>query len=187
MKIAITGHSAGIGQALAKQYEQRGHEIVGLSRRNGYNIRSLPKVIDQIIPCDMFINNAQVGFAQTELLYELWQRWRGVKGRHIINISTILTSVSGPPGSQFDNDLGMQRYQTEKRALEETHFKLLHKDLWPQMVLVKPGEVKTGEWSRNVASDVDLWAKTMVDTLENIDPKLKIYELSLGVDYANES
>ena len=187
MKIAITGHSSGIGQALAKQYEHRGHEIVGLSRRNGYNIRSLPKVAGQIDPCDVFINNAQVGFAQTELLYEIWQRWQGVENKHIINISTMLTCQSGPPGEQFDNDIGIQRYQTEKRALEETHFKLVHKNLWPQMILVKPGEVKTWEGSRDIATDVNLWAKTMVDTLENIDPKLKIYELSLGVNYTNES
>ena len=45
MKIAITGHSAGIGQALAMLYVKQGHEVVGLSRRNGYNIRSIPKVV----------------------------------------------------------------------------------------------------------------------------------------------
>ena len=32
MKIAITGHTAGIGKALAEQYSNRGHEIVGLSK-----------------------------------------------------------------------------------------------------------------------------------------------------------
>ena len=77
MNIAITGHSAGIGQALARIYETHGHEIVGLSRRNGYNIRSLPKVAGMIEPCDMFINNAQTQYAQTELLYAVWQRWQG--------------------------------------------------------------------------------------------------------------
>ena len=74
MKIAITGHSAGIGQALAKQYEARGHEIVGLSKRYGHNIKTIPKIADHIEPCDMFINNAQSGFAQTELLFEMARR-----------------------------------------------------------------------------------------------------------------
>ena len=46
MKIAITGHSAGIGQALSKVYESKGHEVVGLSRRNGNNIRALPKILN---------------------------------------------------------------------------------------------------------------------------------------------
>ena len=81
MKIAITGHSAGIGQALAKIFEAQGHEIIGLSRRNGYNIRSLPKVASMIESCDMFVNNAQVGYAQTELLFEVWRRWQGQQKR----------------------------------------------------------------------------------------------------------
>jgi len=86
MKIAITGHSAGIGQALTKIYTEQGHEVIGLSRRNGYNIRSLPKVADMIEPCNMFINNAQVGFAQTELFWEVWNRWKGQE-KTIINIA----------------------------------------------------------------------------------------------------
>ena len=64
MKIAITGHTAGIGQALAEAYY--GNEIVGLSKREGNNIRNTLKIADAIEPCDMFINNAQAGFAQTE-------------------------------------------------------------------------------------------------------------------------
>jgi short-subunit dehydrogenase len=71
MKIAITGHSAGIGQALAQCYADRGYDVVGLSKRNGYNIRVMPRVIDAIEPCDVFVNNAQTGFAQTELLFEI--------------------------------------------------------------------------------------------------------------------
>jgi short-subunit dehydrogenase len=35
MKIAITGHTAGIGKAFAEQLAQRGHSIVGISRREG--------------------------------------------------------------------------------------------------------------------------------------------------------
>ena len=78
MKIAITGHTAGIGQALAKEYALDGHEIVGLSQREGNNIRNTPKICDQIEPCDIFINNAQAGYAQTELLFEMARRWQKV-------------------------------------------------------------------------------------------------------------
>ena len=101
MKIAITGHSAGIGQALAKQFENNGHEIVGLSRRNGYNIRSLPKVAGMIEPCDMFVNNAQVGYAQTELLFEVWRRWQGQQ-KYIVNVSTRMTDMLLPPKEEWD-------------------------------------------------------------------------------------
>ena len=73
MKIAITGHTAGIGKSLTQIYQSQGHEIIGLSRREGNNIRNIPKISDQIEPCDMFVNNAQAGYAQTELLFEIAQ------------------------------------------------------------------------------------------------------------------
>ena len=77
MKIAITGHTAGIGQALARALSQRGHKIIGLSKREGHNIRVIPKIAAKIEPCDMFVNNAQAGYAQTELLYAVWESWQG--------------------------------------------------------------------------------------------------------------
>ena len=177
MKIAITGHSAGIGQALAKQYEQRGHEIVGLSKRYGDNIRNVPKIIDKVKDCDCFINNAQSGYAQTELLFELSRSWRNVPNKYIINISTMMTL------NPTVDEASMLEYKNQKQALENAHWELIHRQEWPQLTLIKPGEVKTGEWSSNKACDVDVWAEKVVDTLENIDPSMKVYELSIGVDY----
>ena len=88
MKIAITGHAAGIGQAFTKILDTRGHEIVGISRRTGDNIRRIEHTANLIEPCDMFINNAQTSYAQTELLYAVWRRWQGIEEKHIWNIST---------------------------------------------------------------------------------------------------
>ena len=136
MKIAITGHSAGIGQALAKQYEKRGHEIIGLSRRNGYNIRNLPKVSNQIESCDMFINNAQVGFAQTELFWEVWTRWRGQQ-KTIVNISTQMTSTNLAPREEWD------QYLIQKKALELAHYQCLQRDEKPKLILINPGMIAT--------------------------------------------
>lgn len=136
MKIAITGHSAGIGQAFVQIYESQGHEIVGLSRRNGYNIRSLPKVSGMIEPCDMFINNAQVGFAQTELLFEVWRRWRGQQ-KYIINIGTQMTDMFLPPKEEWDE------YIIQKKALDLATQLLEQRSEWPRLLLVRPGSIAT--------------------------------------------
>jgi nucleoside-diphosphate-sugar epimerase len=136
MKIAITGHSAGIGQALAKLYSEQGHEIVGLSRRNGYNIRSLPKVAGIIEPCDMFINNAQVGFAQTELLFEVWRRWKG-QHKYVINISTQMTDMIVPLKEEWDE------YIIQKKALELSTQLLEQRNPYPKLILVRPGSIAT--------------------------------------------
>ena len=181
MKIAITGHTNGIGQALAKQYEQRGHEIVGLSRRNGFNIRSIPKVLNHISDCDMFINNAQAGYAQTELLYAVYERWLGQEGKLIINISTMATSLPTCWNDSFE----MDQYRTQKIALEEAHRQLLNRINWPKLCLIKPGEVNTGDHSGPKATDPDVWAKAVVDILESVKPDMEITELALGVNYHN--
>jgi nucleoside-diphosphate-sugar epimerase len=136
MKIAITGHSAGIGQALAEIFETQGHEIIGLSRRNGYNIRSLPKVAGMIEPCDMFINNAQVGFAQTELLFDVWRRWRGQQ-KYIINIGTAMTDMLLPPKEEWDE------YIIQKKSLDLATKLLENRSEWPRLLLVRPNSIAT--------------------------------------------
>jgi NAD(P)-dependent dehydrogenase (short-subunit alcohol dehydrogenase family) len=136
MKIAITGGTAGIGQALAKIYQEQGHEVIALSRRNGYNIRSLPKVASSIESCDMFINNAQVGYAQTELLFEVWKRWRGQQ-KYIINVGTQMTDMLLPPKEEWDE------YIIQKKALDLATQLLEQRSEWPRLLLVRPGRVAT--------------------------------------------
>jgi nucleoside-diphosphate-sugar epimerase len=136
MKVAITGGTAGIGQALAKRFEGNGHEAIPLSRRNGYNIRSLPKVAGIIEPCDIFINNAQVGYAQTDLLFEIWRRWEGQK-KTIVNISTQMTDMVVPPKREWDE------YIIQKKALELATQLLEQRSEWPRLLLVRPGNIAT--------------------------------------------
>ncbi len=70
MKIAITGHTKGIGKALYNYFSEIGHEVIGMSRSNGYDITLNPdKILEQISSCDLFINNAYDGnSSQVELL-----------------------------------------------------------------------------------------------------------------------
>ena len=180
MKIAITGHSAGIGQALSQVYQKQGHEVIGLSKRHGHNIRNIAKIIEHIDPCDIFINNAQAGFAQTELLFEMYRLWKGQSGKRIINISTMMTTqpVSSLPG------IDMIAYRNQKIALEEAHYQLQHLQDWPKLCLVRPGAVATqpGQISPRPYADVNTWATAMVNILD-AGADLEVSELSLGVNY----
>lgn len=136
MKVAITGGTAGIGLALAKQFEADGHEVVALSRRNGYNIRSLPKVASMVETCDMFINNAQVGYAQTELLFDVWRRWRN-QHKYIVNVGTQMTDSLLPPKEEWDE------YLIQKKALDLATQLLEQRSEWPRQLLVRPGSIAT--------------------------------------------
>ena len=73
MKIAITGHTSGIGKAI---YDGIGHEVVGFSRDTGHNINDIfhrMKIVDSVADCDVFINNAHDRFNQVNMLNELYQ------------------------------------------------------------------------------------------------------------------
>jgi nucleoside-diphosphate-sugar epimerase len=176
MKIAVTGHSAGIGQALAQEYQKRGHEIVGLSKRYGANIRNISKIADQIEPCDMFINNAQAGFAQTELLFEMAKRWQNTR-KHIVSISSMMTQspVCPLPGTD------MTEYWIQKTTLEKSVQQLNHLRLGIQFTIVRPGDIATSaEKTVPPSADVNVWAEKLVKIFELADTDLKISEISLG-------
>jgi len=148
MKIAITGHKQGIGQAFAEQLSARGHEIVGISRSDGENIRRTAHTAGLIEPCDMLINNAISFYAQTELLFEVWHRWKDIKDvRHIWNISTRVC--------EQDHDIDIKgltmresmQYRNQKMALELAHHQLNSQPSNIKMELIRPGTVRTQSFS----------------------------------------
>lgn len=71
MKIAITGHTHGLGRKLYNHLSKT-HEVKGFSRSNGY---SLPDKINDIVEessnCDLFINNAYADGSQLDLFNAL--------------------------------------------------------------------------------------------------------------------
>ena len=148
MKIAITGHRKGIGKEFARQLEQLGHEVVGISRSDGENIRRTTHTASLIEPCDLFINNAISMYAQTELLFEVWHRWAEIKEAHYIwNVSTKLCE------SDEDieiNGLTMResmQYRNQKMSLELAHRQLNAQPSNIQMKLIRPGSVHTQSFS----------------------------------------
>jgi NADP-dependent 3-hydroxy acid dehydrogenase YdfG len=148
MKIAITGHKKGIGKAFAEQLSARGHEIVGISRSDGENIRRTAHTANLIKPCDMLINNAISFYAQTELLFEVWHTWQHTKEvRHIWNISTRVC--------EQDHDIDIKgltmresmQYRNQKMALELAHHQLNFQPSNIRMELIRPGKVRTQSFS----------------------------------------
>tara|TARA_R110001592_G_scaffold316673_1_gene593197 strand:+ start:74 stop:583 length:510 start_codon:yes stop_codon:yes gene_type:complete len=148
MKIAITGHKRGIGKEFARQLEERGHDIVGISRSDGHNIRRIMHTASLIEPCDMLINNAISMYAQTELLFEVWHRWQDSNyTHHIWNIST---QVCLWKEDKHINGLTMREameYRNQKMALELAHAQLRLQSNKIKMELIRPGGVNTQTFS----------------------------------------
>jgi hypothetical protein len=87
MKVAITGHTRGIGRAIAELYPDH----IGFSRSNGYDI-SIQTLREQIVSessdCDVFVNNAHCLDNQTTMFEEIFDAWRNNKSKTIINIGS---------------------------------------------------------------------------------------------------
>ena len=163
MKIAITGHKHGIGKAFADQLSKRGHEIIGISRSDGENIRRTAHTASIIEPCDMLINNAISQYAQTELLFEVWHRWQLTNEvRHIWNISTKVC--------EQDHDIDIKgltmresmQYRNQKMALELAHEQLNAQDSNIKMTLIRPGSVNTQTFSDPNSISAEAYVKQVL-------------------------
>ena len=110
MKVAITGHSRGIGLALDTELSKRGHQVLGFSRANGYDINDVQirkDIIHQVNDCDVFINNAYSHIAQFDLLEKITTQWQDQK-KIVINVNS--KSIFAPVVPQ-----SMQQYVEDKR------------------------------------------------------------------------
>lgn len=167
MRIAITGHRKGIGQQFAEQLRDKGHEIVGISRSDGENIRRTVHTASLIEPCDMFINNAISFYAQTELLFEVWHRWQDTD-KIIWNISTKVCEQN--KDEQIDG-LTMResmQYRNTKMSLELAHYQLLQQPSNVKMELIRPGSVKTQTFSAPEARPADEYVREVLEELGTV-------------------
>jgi len=83
MKIALTGHTGGLGLSMAN-YFANGHEVIGFSKSTG----NMDQLIPTIQQYDIFVNNACAGFMQADLLYAAYERLKDQPSL-IVNLSSI--------------------------------------------------------------------------------------------------
>jgi NAD(P)-dependent dehydrogenase (short-subunit alcohol dehydrogenase family) len=148
MKVAITGHTSGIGQGLYQYFESQGHEVLGFSRSNGYALPDAEdRIFEQLLSCDVFVNNAQPITSQISLLKRLWPEWKNTDKKIIVigSISAQLQYVSPP---------GLEEYQRQKKELDTVCNTLRYPPLRQgqiahpcSLIAIHPGYVDTNIFS----------------------------------------
>lgn len=133
MKIAITGHTSGIGKALSDLLG-KDNEILGLSRSTGYNITILPmRIVEAAKDADVFINNAYDSFGQHDVFTLLLNRWFGDETKTIVNINSRTRYKSSD-----------QRYNMSKRKLFDATLAAINDDNRKcRLINISPGYVST--------------------------------------------
>lgn len=188
MKIAITGHTNGIGKSFAEYLESRGHEIVGLSKREGHNIRNIPKILPHILECDMFINNAQAGFAQTELFLKVVEQWDQNSSKMIWNISTQMAADYKMPTVSGMSSVALTEYRSQKRALEDATKSVIDAGTRCRCILVRPGAVATQHYNiaNENSAEVNAWVRTVCDFYINCRQH-KLWPSEINISFRKEA
>lgn len=137
MKVAVTGHTKGIGQGLYQHFQSQGHEVLGFSRSNGF---TLPvdelRVLHKIRDCDIFVNNSLPVTSQISLLKKLWPLWINHNKKII---------VIGSVGAHMPSNPELQDYQQQKKELDNLCKSLRYESDSAQCLLISihPGFVAT--------------------------------------------
>ena len=161
MKIAITGHSKGIGKSLYDRLCSKGHEVIGFSRSNGYDINTsegFNKVFEDGIECDMFINNAYSGSAQLHLFCNFYNVWMRKKNKTIVNISSMAKypAVSG----------NLSGYSAHKAALNHQHNMVMaDANRKCKIITVNPGYVETNMTPKHAPKELILTVEECTDMI----------------------
>lgn len=90
-KIAIIGHTRGIGKAIANLYKKKKYDVIGMSRSNGFDlVHDQEKILERLADCDLIVLNAHSLRGQLTLLKRIY-------GRHAFDKIkvAVITSTSG--------------------------------------------------------------------------------------------
>ena len=101
-KIAIIGHSRGIGKAICDLYNKKKYDVVGMSKSNGFDlVHDQEKILEKIQDCGLVVLNAHADRGQLNLLKRIYGLYAFDKMK-----VAVITSTSGleeePDYGQFE-------------------------------------------------------------------------------------
>ena len=174
-KIAIIGHTKGIGKAIADLYRAKKYSVLGLSRSNGFDInKDQEKILEHIEGYPLVVINAHAGRAQLELLKRIY-------GKHAFDKIkvAVITSTSGTDEGEDYNEFELWNKFEYVQYCESKKELITYIEELQQELISKPLSVY------DICPDV-------VDTdmtkglWQNL-PKLKASEVADAVRYCFES
>lgn len=137
-KVAITGHSSGIGKGLY-QFFSSFYEVKGFSKENGYDINNFDSILAESSDCELFINNAYSYYKQSEIVRAWAKQHKNQK--HLI-IST--SSIASEPLLEIEKVFPhLTQYGKEKYAINQATWEVNHSQTLCKASVILPGVVDT--------------------------------------------
>lgn len=188
MKVAITGHTRGIGKEITNILEETGFEVRGYSSSTGFNVMRPKSIVKDIVDwdADIFINNAYAPDAQVRLLYLMYENWQN-KNKMIINLGAISSdSVNNFKEMGYNPD--WTTYVSDKARLDFASKQLsnLYKKGKCKVTNIRPGFVKTDSTSmfESIAGDVMMsprHAAELICTVIGLNKNQQIRDISFDI------
>lgn len=192
-RVAITGHTRGIGKSLWDRLEKKGFELRGFSRSNGYNLQRVStckKVVQEVLEwdADAFINNAYVPDNQVRLMYLMYEQWEQ-KPKLIVNLGAISNDNIGNYIESGYNE-NWTPYVSDKARLDWASLQLANvfRQGKCRVSLIKAGFVDTDSTAvlKHFAEEYMMDAGVVSETLEwLLDLPDEIQVRSLSFDKGN--
>jgi NADP-dependent 3-hydroxy acid dehydrogenase YdfG len=181
-KVAITGHSSGIGKGLYDYFLSKNINVMGFDKTGGLDI-SLKENQDVIIEltkdCDLFFNNAYSGYAQVELM-KLWQQQHFNDKHFIINTSSMAAEPLADIPANFP---WLKPYGEEKYAINKTSWDINHSGSKCKSIVIMPGVCQTNFYNPYDTADqngLELYNRIMeTDSIITVKDLVNTVELVL--------
>lgn len=120
-KVAVTGHTSGIGKEVFDWCYAHGYDVRGYSRSTGYNLVEGTglKTAEAILKWspDIVFNNAYMPNAQVNLLKTLHKKWKNQE-KVIINTGSMAAYISTFEGSLYEKNKAEQKDYVVKASQE---------------------------------------------------------------------
>jgi NADP-dependent 3-hydroxy acid dehydrogenase YdfG len=138
MKVAITGHTKGIGAEIFQYFSSKEHDCIGFSRSNGHDISvadDRKRIVEQSIDCDIFVNNActRSDDAQLYMLDEVYKAWE--------KENKIIINISSRAGDFIDSTNHPHHYYFVMKNKQDKYCTKHSKNVW--LINLRPGTVDT--------------------------------------------
>jgi nucleoside-diphosphate-sugar epimerase len=181
-RIAITGHTSGIGKGLYDHFLSKGFSVKGFSLDNGFDIstrENIDRIVELTRDCDLFFNNAYHHYQQVEIA-RLWQQQHWSDNHFIINIS----SMAAEPLANIPEEFPwLEEYGKEKYALNKISWDINHSGSKCKSIIVMPGIVQTNfynPYDTEENNGLELYNKvTETNSIITVDDLVKTVELIL--------